>query len=272
MDPAQGHRQGNVERFSGFADCYDAYRPAPPAIIVDILAQLARVDRPALVVDLGSGTGLSTRLWTGRAEAVAGVEPNPDMRRQAEASTTPPDATIHYKEGFASETGLPNACADIVTCSQSLHWLEPDPTFREVARILRPGGVFAAYDCDWPPSVDWEAEAAYEAVMVRAAALEDERGFSQRIKSWPKSGHLGRIRNSGYFCYTREIAVHQVEPGNAERLVGLALSQGGVATLLKHGVSEEEIGLDILRAEAGRILGDEPKPWFWTYRIRLGIK
>ena len=34
---------------------------------------------------------------------------------------------------------------------QALHWMEPAPTFGEVARLLRPGGVFAALDCDWPP-------------------------------------------------------------------------------------------------------------------------
>ena len=41
MDSPPTHLQGNVERFSGFADRYDAYRPTPPTIIVDILTQLA---------------------------------------------------------------------------------------------------------------------------------------------------------------------------------------------------------------------------------------
>jgi hypothetical protein len=60
--------------------------------------------------------------------------------------------------------------------------------------------------------------------------------------------------------------------GNAERLVGLLLSQGGIASLLKYGLSEEELGVDSLRAEAKRTLGDEPALWYWTYRVRLGIK
>ncbi len=45
--------------------------------------------------------------------------------------------------------------AGIVTCAQSFHWMEPESTFIEVARILRPGGVFAAYDYDRPPTVHW---------------------------------------------------------------------------------------------------------------------
>ena len=79
---------GNLVRFSGFADRYDRYRPSPPPVLMDILAQLAHASPPRLVVDIGSGTGLSTRLWAGRADKVIGVEPNADMRGQAERTTS----------------------------------------------------------------------------------------------------------------------------------------------------------------------------------------
>lgn len=65
--------QGNVERFSGFAAHYDRHRPGPPAVLAAILAKWARVKRPSLVVDLGSGAGLATRYWAERAERVVGV-------------------------------------------------------------------------------------------------------------------------------------------------------------------------------------------------------
>lgn len=259
----------NIERFSGFSDTYDRYRPQPPAVLIDILTQLAGVERPALVVDVGAGTGLSTRLWAGRADQVIGVEPNDDMRRQAEAQTAAPG--VHYRAGFGSATGLPDACADIVTASQALHWMEPAPTFAEMARILRPGGVFAAIDCDWPPAVHWEAEAAYLACMARVDAINRERGFAREVKSWPKHEHLARMRASGHFRYTREIVLHSVDMGDAERLVGLALSQGHVETALKRGVSETEAGIADLRTVAAHTLGDEPRPWYWSYRVRLGI-
>lgn len=259
----------NLERFTGFADRYDAYRPRPPAVIVELLTQLAGVERPPLVVDLGSGTGLSTGIWAGRANAVIGIEPNDDMRRQAEKSMA--SKMIKYREGFSDATGLPDGCADIVTVSQALHWMEPESTFREVARILRPGGVFAAYDCDWPPAVNWEAEAAYIAFDRRAHEIEQERGIDTDVQRWPKGGHLGNMRASGRFQAVREVVLHSVEPGSAERLIGIALSQGGIAGLLLDGVSEAEIGLDRFRAEVQRILGDEPIPFYWSYRVRLGV-
>src|SRR6266404_605516 len=85
MTSPPAHVSANVERFTGFVDVYDAFRPRPPLALLDILTQLARAPRPALVVDLGSGTGLSTAIWAARSAEVVGVEPSDDMRHQAEA-------------------------------------------------------------------------------------------------------------------------------------------------------------------------------------------
>jgi hypothetical protein len=38
------------------------------------------------------------------------------------------------------------------------------------------------------------------------------------------------------------------------------------------GASDQELGLDRLRAGAERTLGDEPKPWYWSYRVRVAVK
>jgi len=264
---------GNVARFSGFADLYDRHRAAPPDILAELLTRLTGVPKPDLVVDIGSGTGLSTRYWCGRSRRVIGIEPTADMRVQAEAAENDIDRIkIQYIDGFSYRTGLPDGCADIVTCAQSLHWMEPHSTFQEVQRILKTGGVFAACDYDWPPTTgSWEAELAYEACIRRALELEKERGTASTVQRWDKPGHLGRMAESGCFRYAKEIAVHHTDTGNAERLVGLALSQGMVMSLLKQGGTEEEIGLDELRLTANRTLGSQPQPWVWTSRVRFAI-
>ena len=97
----------------------------------------------------------------------------------------------------------------------------------------------------------------------------DYLGQAQR---WKKDEHLQRMTDSGHFCYTREICTHSVESGDADRLVGLALSQSSIQALFKHGLSEEDIGLPQFRNEARRILGDSPLPFYFTYRIRIGVK
>jgi hypothetical protein len=150
--------------------------------------------------------------------------------------------------------------------------MNPETTLPEVGRILRPGGVFAAIDCDWPPSVSPELELAYNECVAKANDPKYADVRLARVKSWPKHQHLENIRRSGCFRIGRESTFHKIELGNAERLVGLARSQGSVAALLKAGVSEEEIGLIELIRTGQRVLGDRQIPWFWSYRVRIGVK
>jgi SAM-dependent methyltransferase len=259
-------RSSGYER-TGFAAGFDSNRPAPPPVLLDILCLAAQVDRPRLVVDLGSGTGLSTRPWAERADQVIGVEASPEMRAQAEAATTAEN--VRFVQAYAQATGLPDGEADLVTCSQALHWMEPEPTFAEAARLLRPGGVFAAYDYDWPPVVNWEVESAFEELMqrVRAGRASDGRGMR-----YAKDGHLERIKDSGHFRYAREIVFHSRERADAKRIVGMALSLGPLTVRLHDGLSEEEAGLTALRETADRALGDREVDIFLGYRIRLGVR
>lgn len=270
MDKQPIDFSGNVERFSGFAEQYDKHRPAPPAILATVLALLAKASYPKLVVDLGSGTGLSTRYWADKAEQVIGIEPTLDMRRQAEAQTEA--RNVFYQEGYSHQTNLPDRCAQIVTCSQSLHWMEPQSTFEEARRILVPGGVFAAFDYDWPPTTsDWKADQAYQECIGIIAEADQDFQDKKPLQRWEKEGHLARMANSGCFRYTKEIVVHHTEQGNAERLIGLLLSQGSVMTLLKNGTSENRLGIDVLRRKVSEALGNERQIWYWSSRIRYGI-
>jgi SAM-dependent methyltransferase len=249
----------------GFAERYERYRPRPPAALLDLLPALAGVERPALVVDLGSGTGLSTRFWTDHAEAVVGVEPNPEMRAAAVAATTA--ANVSYVAAAAHETGLADACADIVTCSQSLQWMEPAPTFAEVARILRPGGVFAAYEYRWSLTTNWRVNQEFEAVFERKAQLWLNSGI-QPGRRWPVTRE--RFVECRRFRSVEETTLHSVEQVDGERIVGFVLSEGSTTMMLASGITEEQLGIDRLREVAAAELGDEPSPWWLGYRVVLG--
>ena len=90
-------------------------------------------------------------VWAERAQRVIGIEPLEAMRRTAEARYEFPH--VMFRDASAQQTGVPDGAADVVTCAHSLHWMEPTSTFAEASRILRPGGVFAAYDDDLLPTV-----------------------------------------------------------------------------------------------------------------------
>jgi SAM-dependent methyltransferase len=270
MSNSQEGFAATIERFSGFADDYNCHRPAPPQALAALLTQIAQCPEPALVVDLGSGTGLSTRYWVGKAERVIGIEPSADMRRIAIERS--PMANLRFLDGFSHCTDLPAGGAQIVTCMQSLHWMEPRGTFEEARRLLRPGGVFAAVDYDWPPVTgSWKADLAWGKCNEHAARLEATIAPDRRARRWDKTQHLSRMEQSGCFRFTREVLMHHIDQGNAERHVGLLRSQGGVMDLLKAGHSSVELGIEALELISQAELGSIAQPWFWSARVRLGV-
>ena len=260
-----------AERFSGFAEEYDRARPRPPEELAELLPAWAGLPPGAAVpavVDVGAGTGLATQLWAGRAERIVALEPSADMRAVAARRYAEAGLAVDVRDATAEDTGLPDGCADIVTASQALHWFDPARALPEIARILRPGGVFAAFDCDWPPCVDAELGAAFADFDRRVTAQEVRRGL--RPPYADKDGHLARLRDGGRFRHATEIALHRRETGDAGRLLAVARSQGGTMALLNAGVGEDAIGLTRLHEVAAHRLS-EPRPWWWTYRVRLAV-
>jgi SAM-dependent methyltransferase len=261
-------RQSGYQR-EGFAADYHAFRPRPPAVLLDALARYAG-ESLSLVVDLGSGTGLSTVAWAGRAERVVGVEPNARMREEAERQSKRPN--VSFVDAYADETGLDPGCAAIVTCSQSFHWMDREATLAEAARVLRSGGVFAAYDYDVVPLVHPEIDAAFlEHLRLRGRYRDEHRvqaGWTRR----PKAEHLDVIRDSGLFAYAREFVLHDEAEADAAELMGLARSLGLVPELVALGVTEEQLGLTRLEETTRRVLGGARTRRLLGYRVRVGVK
>lgn len=263
-----GFMVDSVSRFVGFADTYDRARPRTPTELIELLTRWSGIAEPD-VIDLGAGTGLSTVVWSGRARHVLAVEPSADMRAVAKqrVAELPDRAVFCPIDATAEATGLPDQCVDVITASQAMHWFDPAKVLPEIARLLRPGGVFAAYDVDWPPAIDAKIDAAYEDVNRRITEL-DQADDTPRAN---KSGHLARMIESGLFSYAREICLHAKETGDSDRLLELLRSQSAVAALRHSGHTEDELGLTALREIATARIG-EPTTWWWTYRIRTAVR
>jgi SAM-dependent methyltransferase len=248
-----------------FAAEFDRYRPRPPSVLLELLPRLAGTARPKLVVDLGSGTGLSARPWAAVADEVVGVEPNEAMRTFAEQATVEPN--VRYLGRSSYDTGLAAASADLVTAAQSLQWMRPNDVFPEIARILREGGFFCAYNYTVFQSPSWEAATAFDFVQERKRGLRIRLGLDTTAPPQPS---VAWLKESGVFREARELLLHSVEEGDGQRLVGFALSEGSTRTLLEAGTSETEVGLDRLRTAAAAIL--EPVPWWIGYRAWIGLR
>jgi SAM-dependent methyltransferase len=129
-------------RFSGRAADYVKARPGYPDGVLAVLREACGLDVGTVVADLGSGTGIFTRLLLESGATVHAVEPNDDMRREAEAelSSWPGFRSV----GAAAEaTTLPDASIDLVTAAQAFHWFDPVLVKKEMQRILRSAGSVA---------------------------------------------------------------------------------------------------------------------------------
>lgn len=99
-----------------------------------------------------------------------------------------------------------------------------------------------------------------------------ERGLEQNLPRWPKSEHLERMRTSGHFRFTRELLLHHVEQGDAARFIDLILTNAYSHQFKLHTITEQEIGFDQLKQAALQYIGSESIPWYFSYRVRIGIK
>ena len=261
----------NANRFTGFSNLYDETRPACPKYVVDVLMRyLGRC--PQTVVDMGCGTGLSTLVWKDVADRIIGIEPSKDMIKLA-LSNAEGTQNVEFVQAFSDKTELDSGIADIVTCSQSFHWMEPESTLREVARLLKPGGIFAAYDCDWPPVCGSAAvEKAYNILEEKEDKIEaTDPKFKNTFIQYPKNRHLDNIRKSNYFTYVREIVFANTENCDADRYYRIALSQGGIQAILKKEPSLIENELKALRIAIDKYFGDRVQSIDFCYRLRLGV-
>ena len=125
-------------RFTGLAGVYAKSRPSYPDEALDFVMNHCSLTAGDHLVDVGCGTGISSRLFAEKSLRVIGLEPNADMRREAEisgvqAGSIPPT----YRDGTAEKTGLPDKCTEAVLCAQSFHWFNAELALTEFHRILR---------------------------------------------------------------------------------------------------------------------------------------
>ena len=128
-------------RFTGLADCYAKFRPSYAPAAIDCLCEECGLTPNSTVVDIGCGTGISTRLLAERGLHVVGVDPNVDMLTTARETPRMSDSgAIVYCQGRAEQTGLGSGIARIQTACFRRFIGSTDRQPQEFNRILEPRG------------------------------------------------------------------------------------------------------------------------------------
>ncbi len=128
-----------TRRFADRVADYIRYRPSYPSEILDFLETECGLTPEWIVADIGSGTGILSRLFLDHGNQVFAVEPNQEMREAAEQSFADNPRFTSVAE-TAEATSLPDGSVQLITAGQAFHWFDREPTRAEFARILGPGG------------------------------------------------------------------------------------------------------------------------------------
>src|SRR5215470_11011072 len=129
----------STQRFSSRVDNYVLYRPGYPPEVLETLQRDCGLTSSSVVADVGSGTGLLTKVFLDNGNSVFAVEPNQDMREAGERSLGgyPRFTSV---DGTAEATTLASHTVDLVTAGQAAHWFDLAKARAEFARILKPKG------------------------------------------------------------------------------------------------------------------------------------
>jgi SAM-dependent methyltransferase len=127
--------------FDSAADHYDAARPSYPPAVLDELERRAGPVRGRLVLDFGAGTGIASRQLASRGARVVCLDIGEQMLRRARARS--PQLPCVLADGHRMP--VRDAATDLVTFAQAWHWFDGRLATAEVARVLRPGGYWAAW-------------------------------------------------------------------------------------------------------------------------------
>ncbi|GAA1382389.1 class I SAM-dependent methyltransferase [Kitasatospora putterlickiae] len=172
-----------VPDFSGEVAAYYAeYRRGYPPAVLDALVRTFALDaHPGVgdvALDLGCGTGQLALPLAARVRTVIGMDPEPEMLRQARSAAG--------RAGVRNALWLLGTDADVpglagllpgdrplgvTVIGNALHWMRPDELFGGLSPLTRPGGgvaVIANGAPVWAQDTDWS--------QALRAALEEHFG------------------------------------------------------------------------------------------------
>ena len=150
---------------------------------------LAGITEGMTVLDLGAGAGFDALLaWrrVGPTGRVIGVDMTDDMLARARANAAKLGATnVEFRKGTIEHLPVEDASVDLVisNCVINLS-ADKEAVFREMARVLKPGGRFAVSDIvllqPLPQAIRNDIE-AYVGCVAGASLLSDYLSIAGRV-------------------------------------------------------------------------------------------
>jgi SAM-dependent methyltransferase len=124
--------------YSAVADAYARTRPHYPPELFAFLASLVEPRR--LAWDCATGSGQAAVDLAEHFERVLATDLDAEQVARARAHPR-----VTYRVASAEKSGIASDSIDLVTVAAAVHWFDLERFFEEVRRVVRPGGVLAAW-------------------------------------------------------------------------------------------------------------------------------
>ncbi len=183
----------NENRFDGKSNTYAKYRPSYPKESLNSIFNELGIDSTSVIADIGSGTGIFTKLLLEKGNSVYAVEPNNDMRAKAESDLCKYE-NFYSVNGSAEATTLADDSVDCITVAQAFHWFNVEEFKAECKRILKPSGKVVLV---WN-SRDEEHIINKENEKINKTFCESFTGFSGGISGPMKSKNISAFFSGDY--------------------------------------------------------------------------
>jgi len=126
----------NSGNFGKLAKNYKLIRPGYPTRVIKDIYSFVKTPNP-IILDLGCGTGISTRQIAKKNSKVFGC----DIDEKMLANTLKNKNNITYIKGDAEKLPFPSQTFDLITMFAAFHWFSNKKAMNEMRRVLKPWGV-----------------------------------------------------------------------------------------------------------------------------------
>lgn len=193
------------EAFGEIAQLYDDARPVyPDALIEDVLG-LSRFPVDGTLLEIGSGTGIATRMFSEKGCRIVALEPAPEMAAIARKKFRRFSSISIIEEKF-EQWDPGDERFDLVVSAQAFHWIRPEIAYRKSALLLKSSGKLALF---WNLRRPFETELENEMVEIyqdyfhgqpwfSSASQSLEASILQRTESIEASGFFGPVSLKRY--------------------------------------------------------------------------
>lgn len=169
------------------------------------------VGHASLILDVGAGTGISSRRLASGGARVLALEPNAEMRTAAAAHPR-----VQYLHAVAESIPLQDALVDLITAFQAFHWFDSHRALPEFHRVLKQSGtlavVFNERDHSDPFTREYgeiirhlsnnhPAERRERTIdaLLESSLFDDRRHSTYRyVQRLDLNGLIGRARSASY--------------------------------------------------------------------------